>query len=187
MQNTNDILDARQAAQYLKINEQTIRRLARQKKIPAFRVGGVWRFNKSSLDHWAQQQHLSPGSRNVMVIDDEAAIREIVRRILEGEGFSVTTASGGRQALELMQQHLPDLVLLDLRMPGMDGATVLKEIRRQWGKLPVVILTGYPETNLMKQVLKYSPVTLLTKPFQPEQIIETVQTLLKRPGASMSR
>jgi len=173
-----NILDVHQAARYLKLNEYTIRRLAREKKIPAFKVGAVWRFLKGALDSWMHLQHVQQGRRRVLVVDDEEYVRYSVGRMLEKAGFEVRAAAGGEEALEAMRHDVPDLVLLDLKMPGMDGPEVLQEIRRDWNDIPVVILTGYPESELVSQALRYSPITLLTKDGPREMIVEAVRKRL---------
>jgi len=90
----------------------------------------------------------------------------------------VIQAADGLQALAAMQQQKPDLVLLDLKMPVMDGPATLKEIRAQWKRLPVIILTGYPDSDLMSRALESSPVTLLAKPVEPDHIMTAVRDAL---------
>lgn len=173
-----DLLDVREAAAYLKLNEQTVRRLARERQIPGFKVGGSWRFKRSVLDRWTDSQHTESGKAKILVVDDDKAILEFVVLTLAKEGFEVTKASGGEQALELMRQDVPDLVILDLKIPGMDGPAVLKEIRRRWGRLPVVILTGYPDSELMHRALQHSPLLVLAKPAGREQILHAIEQAL---------
>ena len=172
---TNDILDARQAAKYLRINEQTVRRLAREREIPSFKVGGVWRFKVSSLDSWAEAQISGRERKRVLVVEDEADMSDLLRRILE-KSFFVSVARTGEDALAAMRSNLPDMVLLDLKLPGMQGPDVLAQIRQAWGDLPVVILTGYPESDLVNQALEYSPITLLSKTASNEQIMDAIQS-----------
>jgi len=175
MANNVEVFDAREAAGYLRINEQTVRRLAREGAIPAFKVGGVWRFKKSVLDAWAEAQGMPrSGGGRILVVDDEEPMLELLRRILAKEGFTVAMTASGKRALEMIGESRPDLVLLDLKIPDMDGPTVLEEIRRKWGDLPVVILTGYPESELVSQALKFSPITLLAKGATDAQIVQTV-------------
>ena len=179
MRDSTDILNAGQAAGYLKINKQTLRRLAREGKIPAFKVGGTWRFSVSWLDRWAESQQRGRAQVNILVVDDEPIVRMSVSDVLRRAGFNVATASGGVEALELMRQEVPDLVLLDLKMPGMDGPTTLQKIRQEYGPIPVVILTGYPDSELMNRALSCSPIMLLAKPPTNEQIVETVEKGLR--------
>jgi len=178
MTGNDEVLETSEASRYLKINVQTVRRLARERQIPAFKVGGVWRFKRSSLDRWAGSQETRQQGR-VLVVDDEQMVRDFVREVIEREGHQVDVASDGEQALDLMEKAAPDLVLLDLSMPGMDGPATLAQIRKRWGNLPVAILTGYPDSKLMGQTLEFSPVVLLVKPVRRQQIVDTVTTMLR--------
>ena len=173
-----DVLDARQAGKHLGLHEETMRRLARAKKIPAYKVGGVWRFNKSMLYRWAESQQISAGRRSVLVVDDEPDILAVIAQTLEPAGYEVTTVSRGAEALEFMRREVPAVVVLDLKLPDVSGAAVLKEIREKYGQVPVVIITGYPDSNLMAQALRYSPVTMLAKPFTPDQVLHAVRLVL---------
>jgi len=96
-------------------------------------------------------------------------------RSLQEEGFEAQAASTGGEALEAMRQDRPDVVLLDLKLPGMDGPTVLKNIRADYGTVPVIIVTGYPDSDLMTEALRYSPLLMLPKPVEHEQLLEAVR------------
>lgn len=89
----------------------------------------------------------------ILVVDDTALAREAVAKLLEYEGFSVLRAEHGRDAWALMYDHTPDLVLLDLMMPEMDGVTLLRMIRRseRWHSLPVIVLTGVSDEQKLIQ------------------------------------
>ena len=89
----------------------------------------------------------------ILVVDDTALAREAVAKLLEFEGFKVLRAQHGRDAWALMYDHTPDLVLLDLMMPEMDGITLLRMIRRsdRWERLPVVVLTGATDDQKLVQ------------------------------------
>ena len=179
MNESEEVLDARQAAEYLGLHVETVRRLAREAKIPAYRVGGVWRFSKSFLRRWAEsQQQAIAGTRTVLVVDDEEVIRSFLGRLLRGEGFQVRTAASGAEALQVMAREMPDVVLLDLRMPGMDGAALLRRIRELHGDVPVVVITGYPDSHLVAEALECSPFMLLAKPIEPEKLLRAVRMAL---------
>jgi two-component system cell cycle sensor histidine kinase/response regulator CckA len=119
-------------------------------------------------------------STTVLVVDDDDDVVEFGRRALETAGFTVLTALDGAQALESMRRVVPNLVVLDLRLPTMDGPTVLREIRKGWGDLPVVIYTGYPDSDLLTEAMRYSPITLLAKPCSDNRFVNTVRDLLWR-------
>jgi CheY-like chemotaxis protein len=131
------------------------------------------------------QLDLPPVSRDqpsillVLVVDDEADIRDTLRALLEKQGYQVTVAANGVEALELMLDQPPTLVILDLDMPEMDGAETLGFIRKQWNAIPVIIHTGYPEGDLMNRARKVGPFTVLPKPSSPESILAAVRTLTR--------
>ena len=175
------VLDVREAAEYLRINDQTLRRLARDGEIPAFKVGRSWRFKRETLDAWAAGQSaptLRESAKRILVVDDEDVVREFLSALLEREGFAVTTAKNGAEALECLEGEEPDLIFLDLIMPQMNGAEALRHIRQRHPSLPVVILTAYPESELVADALPFSPVTLLVKPASTEQIRTCVKQLI---------
>ena len=174
-----DLLDVRQTAEYLKLNEYTVRRLARGGEIPSSKVGGVWRFRRQLLDSWFDSQSAQQVRAHVLVVDDEEYIRHAMRRVLQAEGMLVTVASSGPEALRCVDQNPPDLVLLDLKMPEMDGPEVLMEIRRREPEIPVLILTGFPDSDLVSQALDHSPITLLTKDAPEAVVVEAVHEHLR--------
>lgn len=121
-----------------------------------------------------------PPRANLLVVDDDPAMREILSRVLEQAQFDVAIAEDGRAALQQIQRHVPDAVVMDLEMPGMDGPTTLREIRKHWGSLPVILHTGRTDGPLLKQALKWSPFTVLAKPCPMEQLIQTVRAVEQR-------
>jgi CheY-like chemotaxis protein/two-component sensor histidine kinase len=112
---------------------------------------------------------------HVLVVDDDAYIRDIMSRGLALEGFRVTTANDGAIALENMKREVPDVVVTDLEMPNIDGAEVLKQIRQNWGLLPVILHTGFPKTAIMRRAMEFSPFTVLAKPCGLKQLVETIR------------
>lgn len=170
-----EVLNPRDAAQFLGIHEETLRRLARERKIPGYKVGGVWRFNRSSLMKWAESQQVTPASPKILLVDDEESIRETLSRLMEAVRFTVTTAATGAEAIKHLRAERPDLVLLDLKLPDMSGAAVLKEIRTLHEGVPVIIITGYPESSLVTEALEFTPVMLLAKPVSPPKLLESMR------------
>jgi len=161
------------------MNEQTVRQYAREQRLPAVCVGRRWLIRRSALDAWIDSHQPSQHGATVLVVDDDRFVLEAVRRNLEDEGFSVQAARNGAQALGMMHEKAPDLVLLDLKMPGLDGPLAFKEIRTTWDDLPVIILTGYPDGDLMSEALQYGPVTVLAKPADPEKLVAAVEQALR--------
>jgi signal transduction histidine kinase len=116
----------------------------------------------------------------LLVVDDDPGIRDILQQLLTNASYQVTVADSGESAVEAMKNKRPALVLLDLAMPGTDGSAALSQIRRAWGKVPVIIHTGHPEGDLMNRALAHSPFTVLAKPCPVPQLLETVRKILKQ-------
>ncbi len=116
-----------------------------------------------------------PGNGRVLVVDDEERICSFCRRELEEAGYLVREARDGRAALEINRKTAADLVLLDLAMDGMDGSETLRELRKEWPDLPVIIITAYGDSELMLRALEYSPFMVLNKPFTREQLLSVVK------------
>ena len=107
----------------------------------------------------------------VLVADDEEEIRKILSNILEKEGFKVITAPDGKQAMEKIYFDTPDAVLLDVRMPGLNGMDVLKKIKAIDGNLPVVLVTAYADTRQAVEAIKEGAYDYLAKPFDNNEVV----------------
>lgn len=118
-------------------------------------------------------------SQRVLVVDDEAKIREIVRRYLEVEGFTVAEASDGQSALQVARELHPDLVILDVMMPGLDGIDVLRSLRTE-SDVYVILLTARAEEVDTLIGLSVGADDYITKPFSPRELVARVKTVLRR-------
>ncbi len=107
----------------------------------------------------------------ILVVDDEEDVRLAYVRTLAGEHCNVDVVNNGQDALRLMGAHSFDVVLLDLRMPGMDGMTVLKIIKERWPESEVIIITGYPCVDSAKQAVTLGAYDYLAKPAGPDDVI----------------
>ncbi len=117
---------------------------------------------------------------HILVVDDEAVIREGMRRILEGDGYSVEVSASGRAAIEKIQEKDFDIVITDLKMPGMDGMEVLKTIKILQPDVPVIIITGYSTVDTAIDAMKNGAIDYIAKPFAPEHISEKVQNAIAK-------
>ncbi|OQY20415.1 MAG: Fis family transcriptional regulator [Desulfobacteraceae bacterium 4572_35.1] len=118
--------------------------------------------------------------KRILVVDDEAVIRQAVQRILEHEGYKVNTASSGHSALELIQSESFNLVISDLKMPGMSGMDVLKSIKILQPDIPVIIITGYATVETAVDAIKNGAFDYLAKPFNPAQVKEIVDRAIQQ-------
>ena len=181
MVGAKEFLNVFDAAALLEVHVQTLRKLARQKKIPSFKVGRDWKFRKEALVRWADEQHRvgTGGSAcSVLVIDDDEKISRALSRLLARFGCHVRQATGGAEGLALVARETPSLILLDLMMPGMSGLQFLEELRKTHPVLPVAIVTGFRDSELMEQATHYAPVMLLAKPVDPELLKRTVRIVV---------
>ncbi len=111
------------------------------------------------------------GRIRVLVVDDEEVVRLGYRRVLSGDGFTVMAAEDGAEALSLMAGRRFDVVLLDLRMPGMDGLALLRAIKERWPECEVVVVTGYPSIESAKEAVRLGAYDYLMKPVVPDAVI----------------
>jgi len=107
----------------------------------------------------------------VLVVDDEEVVRLGYRRVLSADGFRVMAAGNGPEALDMMDGDTFDVVLLDMRLPGMDGLEVLRAIKERWPQSEVVVVTGYPSIDAAKEAVKLGAYDYLAKPVVPEAVI----------------
>jgi DNA-binding response OmpR family regulator len=118
-------------------------------------------------------------NKSVLVIDDEPKIAEICRDYLSAAGFAVTSAGSGPQGLALARKDKPDLVVLDLMLPGMDGLDVCRELRRE-SNVPIIMLTARVEESDKLVGLELGADDYLTKPFSPRELVARVRAVLRR-------
>ena len=107
----------------------------------------------------------------ILVVDDEEIVRLSHIRTLASIHCNVEVVRDGKEALEVMEQRPADIVLLDLRMPGMDGMSVLRMIKQRWPETEVVIITGYPSIETAKEAVRLGAYDYLAKPLGPDEVI----------------
>jgi CheY-like chemotaxis protein len=111
----------------------------------------------------------------ILIVDDEPDMRLAVRNVLKLRGYEITEAGDGPSALAMARENRPDLVLLDMRLPGMDGIEVLEGLKKIDDSLPVVMITGYGHIQSAVDVMKLGASEYLQKPFENAQLVETVK------------
>jgi two-component system phosphate regulon response regulator PhoB len=119
--------------------------------------------------------------KKILIVEDEASVAGFIKTGLEDEGYSVTLANNGNAGWKELQANIFDLILLDIRMPGMDGLTLCKKIREeQKSQTPVIMLTALNETSDVIYGLDIGADDYVTKPFSPRELVLRVKALLKR-------
>src|SRR5439155_22985136 len=181
-------LTTEEVLEYLQVNLRTVYRLIKAGKIPAVRVGRQWRFRKRDIDAWLDSQRPRGGGARpapaaparpatgatrprVLVVDDEASIRDLLSKTLALAEYDVDVSPDGRSALERMRLYPYDLLIADLKMPGMDGLTVIREAKRYKADLPVIIITGFSTESFAIEAVNLGVAGYLTKPFRVPQVL----------------
>jgi DNA-binding response OmpR family regulator len=118
--------------------------------------------------------------QRVLVVDDDPTVSDVVRRYLERAGFAVTLSADGADALEVFDRQRPDLVVLDLMLPGVDGLEVCRRMRSRAPDVPVVMLTALGEEADRVAGLQLGADDYVTKPFSPRELALRVQSVLRR-------
>jgi len=186
---------------YLQVNLRTVYRLIKAGKIPAVRVGRQWRFRKGDIDAWLDSQRprggrpaaaasapSTPPARTgadrprILVVDDEAGIRDLLSKTLALADYDVDTSPDGRSALERLRLYPYDLLIVDLKMPGMDGLAVVREAKRLKADLPVIIITGYSTEAAAIEALNLGVTSYLTKPFKVSQVLANAAKAMGEPS-----
>lgn len=118
--------------------------------------------------------------KKILVVDDSATIREMIKGLLEKIGFKTVMASDGVEALEAVKETNPDLIILDVNMPKMDGFRVCRLLKfdRNYRNIPIILLTAREEEENVKIGIKAGADLYLTKPIEPEKLIEAVNKFL---------
>ena len=118
--------------------------------------------------------------KKILVIDDEAIVRMSCERTLVPEGYDVRLATNGRDGIGFMEKEKFSLVLLDLKMPDMDGIEVLNKINTTWPDTKVVMVTGYSTVETAVQALRLGAYNFIEKPFTPDTLIEAVKEVFEK-------
>jgi len=109
---------------------------------------------------------------NILIVDDEEVVRISHLRSLGGTNCNAQVVEGGNEALRVMEQHPFDVILLDLRMPDLDGMDVLKTIKERWPDSEVVVITGYPSIESAKEAVRLGANNYLAKPVGPDDVVK---------------
>jgi excisionase family DNA binding protein len=182
----DSFLTTEEVLEYLQVNLRTVYRLIKAGKIPAVRVGRQWRFRKRDIDAWLESQRprapraaaaprpatAAPAGRpRVLVVDDEATIRDLLAKTLALAEYDVDLAPDGRAALERLRLIPYDLLITDLKMPGIDGLGVIREARRLKADIPVIIITGFSTEASAIDAVNLGVSGYLTKPFRVPRVL----------------
>jgi excisionase family DNA binding protein len=171
-----------EAASYLGVVQSTIRKWSDQGKLAAFYTpGGHRRFRRSDLDQFVDssgpgdQSHVGP---LVLIVNDDTDVREHIRLSLEAAGYSVREATHGEEAFAAVNDRAPDLVLLDVVMPGLDGWQLLRRLDERHGSISVITFNGQIAQTDDTRKVEPGATGLIGKPFEFEGLLARARALV---------
>ena len=173
-----------QAAKYLGVAQSTIRKWSDLGRLPAFYTpGGHRRYRRSDLDAFLERS--GPGGKTkegplVLIVDDDPGVRGFVRASLELEGYVVQEAASAEEGLAALEEQSPDLILLDVMMPHVDGWEMLRRVQERHGvgSIPVLMFSGKVEDTAAAEARSRGAQGFVGKPFDPSQLVESAKQLL---------
>ena len=110
--------------------------------------------------------------KRILIVDDEEHIRELIAKFLTKHGFTVRLAANGDQGIETVRKEIPDLVFLDILMPGRNGLDVLKQLKEEFPELPVIIFSALHEEETAKEAIRLGAYDYMTKPFSLDRLLK---------------
>jgi len=186
-----DFLTTAELLDHLQINLRTLHRLIKSGQIPAVRVGREWLFRRRDIDGWldssreARWEIGNPENGrerpSVLVVDDDPAVRELLSRALTAAGYLADVAVDAPSALERLGEKAYDLMITDLKMPGQDGLSLIREARVTSPALPVIVITGYSTEAAAIEAINLGVAGYLTKPFRLPRILAATARALGEP------
>ena len=179
-----DWLTLGQAAKYLGVAQSTIRKWSDTGRVPAFYTpGGHRRYRRMDLDAFLERS--GPGGKpkdgpTVLVVDDDPGVRQVVRLSLELEGYMVKEAGGAEEGLAAVEDEAPDLILLDVMMPHVDGWEMLRRIQERHGagSIPIVMFSGKVDAQTAAQATARGAQGFVGKPFDPQQLVDQAKQIV---------
>ncbi len=172
-----------QAAKYLGVAQSTMRKWTDSGRVSTFKTpGGHRRYRRSELDQFLDRSGrvgvAHEGGPRVLIVDDDPRLREFVRVNLEAEGYEVREAGSAKEGLEALDEESPDLILLDVMMPQVDGWEMLRRVQERHGvgSIPVIMFSG--KADVADEAVSRGAQGFVGKPFDPRALIESTKQLL---------
>jgi excisionase family DNA binding protein len=177
-----DWLTLGQAAKYLGVAQSTIRKWSDHGRVPAFYTpGGHRRYRRGDLDTFLERSGPSSAEGpTVLIVDDDPKLREYIRVNLEMEGYSVREAGSADEGLSVLEESTPNLVLLDVMMPEVDGWEMLRRVQERHGvgAIPVIMFSGKVDEGAAGEAVSRGAQGFIGKPFNPQELIDQTKQLL---------
>ena len=172
----HNLLTVKETAKYLRIPLPTVYYLVQRGQLPAIQIGGRWRIKKNALDKDILKEEKS-GQPTVLVVDDDESLQNLFKLFLKKIGFSRVVVGTVKEAIAALEKQKFDLVFLDLKLPDGPADDVYDFVKREQPDCPIIIITGYPDSEMLDRILAKGPITVLKKPPKTEQLQQTMRIL----------
>ena len=172
----HNLLTVKETAKYLRIPLPTVYYLVQRGQLPAIQIGGRWRIKKNALDKDILKEDKS-GQPTVLVVDDDESLQNLFKLFLKKIGFSRVVVGTVKEAIAAIDKQKFDLVFLDLKLPDGPADDVYDTLKEGQPECPIIIITGYPDSEMLDRILAKGPITVLKKPLKVEQLQQTVRIL----------
>ncbi len=173
----HNLITVKETAEYLNIPLPTVYYLVQRGQLPAVQIGGRWRVKKDLLDSDILRKEEAGGPPTVLVVDDDTGLQAMFKLFLKKQGFARVIVGNGKDALAALKKQKFEFCFLDLQLPDITGDQIYKEARKLQPELPVVIITGYPDSQMMENILKLGPVAMLRKPLRVPDLQQVLRLL----------
>lgn len=177
----HNLMTVKETAAYLRIPLPTVYYLVQRGQLPAIQIGGRWRVKKDALDRDVLRNEIE-GQPTVLVVDDDTGLQSMFKLFLKKQGFSRIVVGNGKDALAALQKQKFEFCFLDLQLPDTTGDEIYKQAKALQPELPIVIITGYPDSQMLDNIVKLGPVTILKKPLDVEALQQTLKHLGQKPS-----
>jgi excisionase family DNA binding protein len=181
----HNLLTVKETAKYLRIPLPTVYYLVQRGQLPAIQIGGRWRIKKNALDKDILKEEKS-GQPTVLVVDDDESLQNLFKLFLKKIGFSRVVVGTVKEAIAALEKQRFDLVFLDLKLPDGPADDVYDFVKREQPDCPIIIITGYPDSEMLDRILAKGPITVLKKPLKTEQLQQTVKILGHKDAAKLA-
>jgi excisionase family DNA binding protein len=181
----HNLLTVKETASYLRIPLPTVYYLVQRGQLPAIQIGGRWRIKKDALDKEILKEDKA-GQPTVLVVDDDENLQNLFKVFLKKIGFSRVVVGTVKEALIALEKQKFDLLFLDLKLPDGPADDIYDLAKEVDPALPIVIITGYPDSEMLDRILAKGPITVLKKPLEMQQLQQTVSILGHKDAARLA-
>ena len=172
-----ELMTVKETADYLRIPVPTVYYLVKRGQLPAIQIGGRWRLKRSLLDRDILKKDQALGLPTVLAVEDDRALQALFKSFLKKVGLGRVIAGTGAEAISMVRKQRFEQVFLDLKLPDLPGDEVYIQLKEIQPDLPIVVVTAYPDSEMLSRILAIGPVTVIKKPVEFNELFTLVKQL----------